>query len=71
VKNPSELLGLSQREGEILKRIHAELSPKEIATELDIPLPTIRSHLRMIYGKIGAVGQVGAALAWQRALSSK
>jgi DNA-binding CsgD family transcriptional regulator len=48
-----ELLGLTQREAEILSGLIRGQSNQEIATELEISLGTVRKHLEHIYEKLG------------------
>jgi DNA-binding CsgD family transcriptional regulator len=49
--NSLALLGLSQREAEVLKLIIQGEDNKDIATRLSVNISTIRKHLENIYGK--------------------
>jgi LuxR family maltose regulon positive regulatory protein len=44
---------LSDREMQVLKLLADRLSNPEIAQRLFISLPTVKSHTRNIYGKLG------------------
>jgi len=48
---------LSEREMEVLRLLAQRLSNKEIAQRLYISLPTVKSHTRSIYGKLGVHGR--------------
>jgi DNA-binding NarL/FixJ family response regulator len=52
---------LSRRELEILERLSAGLSNKEIAAQLFIAEPTVRNHVSAIYDKMGAANRAEAA----------
>jgi DNA-binding NarL/FixJ family response regulator len=52
---------LSRREFEILERLSAGLSNKEIAAQLFIAEPTVRNHVSAIYDKMGAANRAEAA----------
>jgi DNA-binding CsgD family transcriptional regulator len=51
--NSLALLGLSQRETEVLAWIMQGKDNKTIATHLGINVSTVRKHLESIYGKLG------------------
>jgi DNA-binding CsgD family transcriptional regulator len=55
-----ELLGLSQRETEVLQLIMQGKDNKTIATELGIGVSTIRKHLENIYRKFGVQSRTEA-----------
>lgn len=44
---------LSERERDVLRRLHSELSGPEIAQQLFISLNTLRTHSKNIYAKLG------------------
>jgi DNA-binding NarL/FixJ family response regulator len=52
--------GLSQREVEVLCRVAAGKSNREIAEELVIAEGTVRRHVSNIYNKIGAINRSDA-----------
>jgi len=58
---PEWIAKLSRRELEILERLSAGLSNKEIAAELFIAEPTVRNHVSAIYDKMGAANRAEAA----------
>ncbi len=51
---------LTEREIDVLRRLAAGLTNKEIATALCIAVPTVERHLANLYPKIGARGRVDA-----------
>ncbi|MBN1888984.1 MAG: tetratricopeptide repeat protein [Thermoflexales bacterium] len=51
---PTLVETLSERELEILRLLVTDLSAPEIAEELVVAVSTVRSHLKHIYGKLGA-----------------
>jgi len=53
---------LTQREAEIVRLVGKGLGNREIAQELGLSVPTVRSHLTKLYGKIGVVSRVELAL---------
>lgn len=59
---PSELLDLSPREREVLDLLAEGLPDKEIASKLNLSLPTIRYHLKHIYDKLHVRSRTEAAL---------
>ena len=58
---PEWIAKLSRRELEILERLSAGLSNKEIAAQLFIAEPTVRNHVSAIYDKMGAANRAEAA----------
>jgi DNA-binding CsgD family transcriptional regulator len=55
--------GLTQREREVLDRLAAGKSNREIAIELVLSVRTVERHIENIYQKIGASGRVSRAVA--------
>jgi DNA-binding CsgD family transcriptional regulator len=55
-----ELLGLTQREAEILAGIIRGRSNQEIATQLQMSINTVRKHLEHIYKKLGVQSRTEA-----------
>lgn len=53
---------MTPREKEVLKRLVAGLSNKEIADELFISVHTVKAHLESIFEKTGAINRVQAAV---------
>jgi putative nucleotidyltransferase with HDIG domain len=53
---------LSSREVEVLKRLAQGMVYKQIAHELALSTSTVRTHLKKIYGKLGAVDRPQAVL---------
>jgi len=51
---------LSAREVEILRLVAEALSNHQIATRLNITVPTVKRHLRNIFAKLGAVSRLDA-----------
>jgi predicted ATPase/DNA-binding CsgD family transcriptional regulator len=51
--DPSVRLGLSPREGEVLRLVAAGHSNREIAAALSISVPTVKRHLTNVLGKLG------------------
>jgi DNA-binding NarL/FixJ family response regulator len=58
---PARAIGLSAREAEILKRVSAGRSNKEIARELWLSEHTVKYHLTHIYQKLEVRGRTEAA----------
>lgn len=59
--------GLSEREAQVLTFIAAGLSNDEIAQNLGIATPTVKSHVRRLFRKLDARDRANAvALAYQR-----
>lgn len=62
VPRPSGVLGrLSEREREVLERVAAGASNKEIARDLDLSLHTVKRHIANILGKLDCVSRRQAA----------
>jgi len=60
---PSAIDGvhLTPREAQVAEQVTAGLSDKQICTKLDFSLPTLRTHLRHIYDKVGVHNRAGLA----------
>lgn len=58
--NSLELLGLSQRETEVLAWVIQGKDNKSIATTMDISISTVRKHLENIYPKLGVQSRTEA-----------
>lgn len=56
---------LSEREVEVLGWLRSELTVPEIAAELHITVSTLRTHVRNIYGKLGAHSRFEAVVKGQ------
>jgi len=56
----SSRANLSKRELEILQAVAFDLNDDEIATNLNISIRTVNSHLRHIYAVLGVRGRAGA-----------
>ena len=54
---------LSEREVEVLRLIASGLANKQIAHSLNIAEPTVKNHLRSIFGKLGVQDRTEAAIA--------
>ena len=52
MKTNDAFAGLTERENTILVQLSKGYANKEIAGNLSITVPTVRTHLRNIYGKI-------------------
>lgn len=61
---PSAPSGFTNRESEILGLIAADLSDKQIAIELGIALPTLRTHLSHVYLRHGVHSRAAAVALW-------
>jgi LuxR family transcriptional regulator, maltose regulon positive regulatory protein len=53
----TDILGLSERELEVVRYLPTSLSSSEIAARLFISLNTLKTHLRTIYRKLGVHGR--------------
>ena len=62
---------LSQRQSEILESISRGLTNKEIATQLDISLESVKSHVKVILEKLEASSRTEAAAIAQRKILLK
>lgn len=51
---------LSEREREVLRLMAAGLSNQEIANKLVVSLPTVKTHVRHVYNKLGVEGRFRA-----------
>lgn len=60
--HPAAAGALTPREVEIVGLVGKGLSNKEIARELGVSVPTVRTHLNKVYEKIGLVSRVELAL---------
>ena len=60
------LPGLSPRQVEILESIARGLSNKEISSQFDISLESVKSHIKIILEKLGAANRTEAASIAQR-----
>jgi putative nucleotidyltransferase with HDIG domain len=59
----SEPCPLSARELDVLRHLSEGMVYKQIASEMQLSVSTIRTHLHNVYGKIGAVDRAQAVLA--------
>ena len=48
---------LSEREGEVLRRLQSEMTGPQIARELGMSVHTFRSHTKNLYAKLGVHGR--------------
>ena len=55
-------VSLSEREGEVLRRIAGGLTNKQIAAEMNIGCETIKEHVQHIFRKIGLTDRTQAAV---------
>jgi LuxR family maltose regulon positive regulatory protein len=53
---------LSQRELEVLRLLPSQLSQREIAVELFVSFNTVRTHTRVIFGKLGVTSRAEAVV---------
>ncbi len=51
---------LSERELEVLRLLNSKLSVPEIAQELTVAPSTVRTHVRVVYNKLGVHGRLEA-----------
>ncbi len=59
-RSPAALLGLSDREVEVLDRLQSGATARSIGHELYVSHETVRSHLKRIYRKLGVHDRAGA-----------
>lgn len=65
-------LGLTKREGEVLRLVGEGCSTAAIAEQLHVGSETVKSHLRRIYPKIGVTDRAAAvAVAWREGLVTR
>jgi DNA-binding NarL/FixJ family response regulator len=57
----ARLVGLTQRETQAMRALARGLSNKEIADELSLTVPTVKSHLTSLYRKLGVSNRTAAA----------
>jgi DNA-binding NarL/FixJ family response regulator len=58
---PRHPTGLTSREIDVLRRVAAGKTNREIAAELVLSVPTVERHVANIYAKIGASRRIQAA----------
>jgi ATP/maltotriose-dependent transcriptional regulator MalT len=64
-----DIVGLSEREAQILAGMATGLSNGEIGQQLDISLDTVKTHARRMFRKLGARDRANAvAIGYQRGL---
>ena len=56
------LSSLSRREAEVLRLVARGMDNKQIARELGVSEPTVKSHVYSIFGKLGLLSRIQAAL---------
>ena len=59
-QSPATLLGLSEREVQVLDRLQSGATAREIGAELYVSHETVRSHLKRIYRKLGVHDRTAA-----------
>lgn len=59
-QSPASLLGLSDREVEVLTKLDGGETARQIGAELYVSHETVRSHLKRIYRKLGVHDRAGA-----------
>jgi len=64
-ESADEVQPLTEREAQLLRLVNEGLSNQTLADQLSISLPTVKWHLRNLYGKLG-VRNRSAALAKAR-----
>lgn len=52
-----QLYGLTPAESKVARSLATGRSPKQIATDLEVELSTVRTHLRSVHVKLGAASQ--------------
>jgi DNA-binding CsgD family transcriptional regulator len=65
MSSPAAKLGLTARQGEIAERVSREAENKEIASELNCSLSTVKASLEKMVLILRVRGRVGIALAWR------
>ncbi len=65
-RGPSALDALTPREREVLQLMAEERSNEEIAGDLFISIPTVKTHVTHILRKLGQKKRMGAVLEYQR-----
>jgi DNA-binding NarL/FixJ family response regulator len=60
-REPSTAL-LTERENEVLASLSQGRANKEIADQMNISVPTVRTHLRNIYGKLAVRSRTEAII---------
>jgi len=60
------LSDLTTRQREVLVLLRRGCTTREIATALDVAVPTVKSHLRALYRQLGAANRVEAVIKAQR-----
>lgn len=63
----ADLERLSRREQEVLAGLVAGLAPKEIAADLGVAVPTVRTQIRQLFAKLGVNSQRAAVAVALRA----
>jgi len=66
-----ERLGLAPRQAEIVNHILRGKADKQIARELGISVPTVRTHLGRLFRKVGVNGRVEPTLHLATALRNQ
>jgi DNA-binding CsgD family transcriptional regulator len=56
--------GFTNRESDILGLIACDLSDKQVANQLGISLPTLRTHLSHVYARHGVHSRAAAVALW-------
>jgi DNA-binding NarL/FixJ family response regulator len=67
--HPGTMLGLTPRQGDVLKLIHAGWKDSAIGPELNMSLGTVHAHTHVIFAKLRVQSRVLAALEWERVLT--
>lgn len=62
---------LTEREGEIVRLLRRGLSRGEVAERMGIAYPTVRTHLRSVFGKLGVRNTTGAVCVLERRRARK
>jgi DNA-binding NarL/FixJ family response regulator len=66
---PGAHLGLTRREAELLGKLGEGVTPRQIASDLDLSHQTVRTHTRNLYRKLGVNDRAAAvAIAWREGL---